>query len=36
MADDSPRGDLDGQLGPDELPDAAEVVMNSEVKRHRG
>jgi hypothetical protein len=26
--------DLDGQLGPDELPDAAEVAMNLEAKRH--
>jgi len=26
--------DLDGQLGPDELPDPAEVVMNLEAKRH--
>lgn len=27
--------DLDGQLGPDELPDAAEVAMNLEAKRHQ-
>lgn len=26
--------DLDGQLGPDELPDADEVAMNLEAKRH--
>jgi hypothetical protein len=26
--------DLDGQLGPDELPDAEEVAMNLEAKRH--
>lgn len=26
--------DLDGQLGPDELPDPVEVVMNLEAKRH--
>lgn len=29
-------GDLDGQLGPDEMPDADEVVMNREAKLHRG
>ena len=28
--------DLDGQLGPDEMPDGDEVVMNREAKRHRG
>jgi hypothetical protein len=26
--------EFDGQLGPDELPDPAEVVMNHEAKRH--
>jgi hypothetical protein len=26
--------DCDGQLGPDELPDPAEVVMNREAKSH--
>lgn len=26
--------ELDGQLGPDELPDATEVAMNLEAKRH--
>jgi hypothetical protein len=26
--------ELDGQLGPDELPDPEEVVMNLEAKRH--
>lgn len=26
--------ELDGQLGPDELPDADEVAMNLEAKRH--
>ena len=34
----SPRRDFDeeeGQLGPDELPDPAEVVMNHEAKLHR-
>ena len=34
----SPRSDVDeeeGQLGPDELPDPAEVVMNHEAKLHR-
>ena len=30
------RDELEGQLGPDELPDATEVVMNREAKRHRG
>jgi hypothetical protein len=30
------RDDLDGQLGPDEMPDASEVVMNREAKLHRG
>ena len=30
------RDDLEGQLGPDELPDATEVVMNREAKLHRG
>ena len=30
------RDDLDGQLGPDELPDGHEVVMNREAKLHRG
>jgi hypothetical protein len=35
VAHDSSRDDLDGQLGPDELPDASEVAMNSEAKRHR-
>ena len=30
------RDELDGQLGPDELPDASEVVMNREAKLHRG
>jgi hypothetical protein len=36
VANDSPRDDLDGQLGPDELPDAAEVLMSREAKLHRG
>jgi hypothetical protein len=34
----SPRRDFDdeeGQLGPDELSDPAEVVMNHEAKLHR-
>ena len=26
--------EVEGQLGPDELPDAQEVVMNLEAKRH--
>jgi hypothetical protein len=30
------RDELDGQLGPDELPDPSEVVMNREAKLHRG
>ena len=30
------RDDLEGQLGPDELPDATEVVLNREAKLHRG
>jgi hypothetical protein len=28
------QDDLEGQLGPDELPDADEVAMNLEAKRH--
>lgn len=35
IAHDAPT-ELEGQLGPDELPDASEVVMNREAKRHRG
>jgi hypothetical protein len=35
VSDDLERDDeLDGQLGPDELPDPAEVAMNLEAKRH--
>ena len=34
--DSAMEGDLDGQLGPDEMPDADEVVMNREAKLHRG
>ena len=30
------RDELDGQLGPDELPDPTEVVLNREAKLHRG
>jgi hypothetical protein len=30
------RDDLEGQLGPDELPDGTEVMMNREAKLHRG
>jgi hypothetical protein len=29
-----PDEDVDGQLGPDELPDPEEVAMNLECKRH--
>jgi hypothetical protein len=29
-----PDDDIDGQLGPDELPDPDEVAMNLESKRH--
>ena len=36
IAHDASRDDLEGQLGPDELPDASEVVMNREAKQHRG
>jgi hypothetical protein len=36
IAHDQPQDELDGQLGPDELPTAAEVMMNHEAKRHRG
>jgi hypothetical protein len=36
IAHDASSDDLEGQLGPDELPDASEVVMNREAKRHRG
>jgi hypothetical protein len=36
VANDSSRDDLDGQLGPDELPDATEVLLNREAKQHRG
>jgi hypothetical protein len=35
VSHDAERDDeLDGQLGPDELPDPAEVAMNLEAKRH--
>ena len=34
--DSSLEGDLDGQLGPDEMPDGEEEVMNREAKLHRG
>jgi hypothetical protein len=34
VADDSSQDDVDGQLGPDELPDVSEIAMNSEAKRH--
>jgi hypothetical protein len=30
----SPEEDVDGQLGPDELSDPQEVLMNLESKRH--
>ena len=30
------RADLEGQLGPDELPDGTEVMLNREAKLHRG
>jgi hypothetical protein len=36
VAHDHPQDEFDGQLGPDELPSASEVVMNHEAKRHRG
>jgi hypothetical protein len=34
MQGDQPLDDLEGQLGPDELPDAVEVAMNRQAKRH--
>ena len=36
VAHDQPQDEFDGQLGPDELPNASEVMMNQEAKRHRG